>query len=111
LKLLFDENLSFRLPKSACPPWPDSVHVRDVGLEAATDSQVWDFAATNDFIIVSKDRDMRHRSSLYGHPPKIIWIRTGNCSSKQIEDLILNNLENILIFGIDESAAFMSLSK
>ena len=109
MKLLFDENLSHRLLKSACQPWPDSKHVRDVGLESASDSEVWDFAKKNDFIIISKDTDFCHRSSVYGHPPKVIWVRAGNCSTKAVKDLILNSLMVMLLFGNNTDQSFLGI--
>jgi predicted nuclease of predicted toxin-antitoxin system len=59
--------------------------------------------------IVSKDADFRQRSFLLGHPPKVIWIRQGNCSTQQIEALIRAGREAIERFGADEEQAFLGL--
>ena len=109
MKLLFDENLSHRLLQSAVPPWPDSRHVRDVGLAAAEDSAIWNYAIVHDFIIISKDTDFRHLSACYGHPPKVIWIKAGNCSTKRINEIILRNLVAILAFGNNAGVSFLGL--
>jgi predicted nuclease of predicted toxin-antitoxin system len=85
MKLLFDENLSHRLVRMLADLFPDSVHVREVGLEAADDPVVWDYAKNNDLMIVSKDSDLHQRSFVFGHPPKIIWVRLGNCSTSDVE--------------------------
>ena len=66
-----------------------SAHVRDVGLESSADRRVWDFAVEMGFAIVTKDADFRQRSFLFGPPPKVIWIGLGNCSTRQIAELLL----------------------
>ena len=77
MKLLFDENLSSALPRRVADLFPDSVHVRDVGMKATDDPIVWDYAKDNDFMIVSKDADMHDLSLVFGNPPKVIWLRLG----------------------------------
>ncbi len=87
MKLLFDENLSHKLARLLEDLFPDSIHVRNVGLKAANDSLVWQYALTNDLILVSKDADMHQRSFLFGPPPKVVWVRLGNCSTSDVEKL------------------------
>ena len=70
MKLLFDQNLAWRLVRSLADLYPDSVHVRDVGLASADDAAVWEYAKENALTIVSKDGDFHQRSFLYGHPPR-----------------------------------------
>lgn len=77
MKLLFDENLSPRLPELLGGEFPASNHIRDVGLLGAADSRVCDYASDNGFVIVSKDNDFRQRSFLDGAPPKVIWLGWG----------------------------------
>jgi predicted nuclease of predicted toxin-antitoxin system len=74
MKLLFDENLSYKLARLLADLFPDSIHVRDVGLKAAEDSEIWKYAQDNSFIICSKDSDLHQRSFLLGFPPKVIWV-------------------------------------
>ena len=84
MKLLFDENLSHKLSERLSDLFPNSSHVRNVGLKAADDPLVWQFAVDNDFTLVSKDADMHDRSLLLGFPPKIVWIRLGNCKTGDV---------------------------
>ena len=58
MKLLFDENLSPKLSSRLSDIFPNSLHVRDVGMKATIDPIVWDYAKDNDLMIVSKDADM-----------------------------------------------------
>ena len=52
--------------------------------------QIWEFARLNNYVIVTQDSDFNNLNSLYGFPPKIIWIRTGNFKTQAIVG-ILNN--------------------
>lgn len=88
MKLLIDENLSPRLALLLADLFPDSVHVRDIGLKAAPDPMVWVHAREQGFTILSKDSDMHQRSFLFGQPPKVIWVRLGNCSTREVEHLL-----------------------
>lgn len=110
MKLLFDENLSHRLVTLLADVFPDSVHVRDVGLNAADDLQVWTYARDHELIICSKDSDMHQRSFLFGFPPKIIWVRMGNCSTDDVAAVLRNNVTAIEAFYVDDYASFLSLS-
>jgi predicted nuclease of predicted toxin-antitoxin system len=110
MKLLLDENLSHKLVRQLANLFPDSVHVREVGLKAADDPLVWDYAKNNDLMIVSKDSDMHQRSFVFGYPPKIVWIRLGNCSTSDVEKLLRKNFAAIKSFYEDLYASFLSLS-
>lgn len=57
MKFLFDQNLSYRLVRLLADIYPDCQHVRNVGLKEAPDTQVWEFARSNGYAIVSKDSE------------------------------------------------------
>ncbi len=71
------------------------MHVRDVGLASAADRAVWDHAAEHDLVIVSKDSDFHQLSFAVGPPPKVVWIRTGNCSTDRILVLLRKHAPDI----------------
>lgn len=89
---------------------PDSVHVRDVGLKAADDPVVWKYAQDNSLIICSKDSDMHQRSFVFGSPPKVVWVRLGNCSTSDVERLLRRHFAAIEVFAADDYASFLALS-
>jgi predicted nuclease of predicted toxin-antitoxin system len=91
MKLLFDQNLSPRLVSLLADVYPDSHHVSQLQLSTANDRDVWLFARENNFLIVSKDADFGDLSLLYGFPPKIIWIRRGNCTTQSIAEILRQN--------------------
>jgi predicted nuclease of predicted toxin-antitoxin system len=110
MKLLFDQNLSHRLVAQLAAEFPGSVHVRDAGLATAPDPDVWAYAATNGFVIVSKDTDFQQRALLYGHPPKVMWVRLGNCSTAAVAALLRSRSADIEAFEADPTASFLALS-
>ena len=110
MKLLFDQNLSPRLVRRLVDLFPESAHVTDVGLDRADDDAIWVFARDERYAIVTKDSDFDDMSVLRGFPPKIIWIRLGNCTSHQIEALLRAHAETIASFESDPTAGVLSLS-
>ena len=70
MKLLFDENLSHVLAVAVTDCYGESQHVRDVGLKASLDGEIWAYAARNQLAIVTKDSDFRQRSFHHGYPQK-----------------------------------------
>jgi predicted nuclease of predicted toxin-antitoxin system len=107
MKLLFDQNLSPRLPHLLADLYPGRVHVRTVGLTEADDAEVWAYAGRHGFAIASKDADFQQRSFLFGAPPKVIWIRVGNCPVGTIEALLRTHSAAIHTFDQDKSAALL----
>ena len=110
MRLLLDQNLSQRLTDILADLYPDTTHVRDVGLESADDEAVWSFAAQHGLAIVSKDSDFRQRSFLFGHPPKVVWIRRGNCSTDEIESILRGRYQDLIAFEEDMEASFLALA-
>ena len=103
MKLLLDQNLSRRLLNDIDAEFKGARHVADFDMSAADDESVWRFAADNGFVIISKDSDFFHKALLRGHPPKVIYLRVGNCSSCHIRSLLLGNTLIITEF-IDNSS-------
>jgi predicted nuclease of predicted toxin-antitoxin system len=111
LKLLLDENLSPRLIAAIGDLYPGSTHVEDCGLVSLPDEQIWDYAGENGYTIVTKDSDFSELSVLRGSPPKVIWLRTGNCTTiragfllrdafPRIQDFLNADEENCLVISL-----------
>lgn len=109
MKLLLDENLSRRLVEALAARYPGSAHVTVCGLEAADDAAVWKYAADNGFTVVTKDTDFHQRCFLYGAPPKVIWIRLGNCSTNDVAQLLADRSAELAAFASDPDAALLVL--
>ncbi|MBI1768465.1 MAG: DUF5615 family PIN-like protein [Bacteroidetes bacterium] len=95
MKLLFDQNLSHKLVDRLSDIFPNSSHVKTYNLSKEDDHAVWKFALENDFIVETQDSDFYDLALLNGTPPKIVWIRSGNSSTKYIEELIRSNTLSI----------------
>jgi predicted nuclease of predicted toxin-antitoxin system len=110
VKLLLDHNLSFRLVPTLASLYPGSMHVRDLGLTTATDEVIWSYARQRGLVIVSKDSDFYHRSMVLGHPPKVVWLRVGNCTTATIQVLLQTRHADLLTFEHDLVASFLALA-
>ena len=109
MRLLLDQNLSRSLVGALAPWFPDSSHVAALGLEAATDREVWSYAGEHDYVIVSKDSDFRQLAFLLGPPPKAVWLRIGNCSTSTIAELLRATADVISRFAASEEEALLVL--
>ena len=107
MKLLFDHNFSHKLVGRLGDAFPDSEHVRNVGLREAADHAVRESAKSREFAIVSKDEDFHQLSFLRGAPPKVVWVKLGNCTTDDVERVLRENRPNLLMFDNHEDAAFM----
>ena len=110
MKLLLDENISPRAVAPLQEFYPGSTHVRDVDLDSASDEDVWSFAAEGGFMIVSKDSDFHQLSFVRGFPPKVVWVRLGNCTTDEIVSLLRDRRAVMESFEADLEAAFLELS-
>jgi predicted nuclease of predicted toxin-antitoxin system len=95
MKLLFDQNISFRITKRLIDLFPDCKHVSECGLMDCEDSDIWAYARSNNFSIVTFDSDFYDISIINGHPPKILWLRSGNLSTNEIVTLLKINKDMI----------------
>ena len=98
MKLLFDQNISFRIVKLLSKSFEDCEHLSECNLLNSEDSQIWTYAKEHKYSIVTFDSDFYDISLIKGHPPKIIWIRTVNSSTKEIVKLLSNNKTQLLNF-------------
>ena len=107
MKLLFDENLSPELVETLADIYPDSQHVHESGLGRADDRDVWGYAKSHGFAVVTKDADFYERSMRLGAPPKVIWVRLGNCSTVAVEMLLRNSQQALIRFEGSEESCLM----
>jgi predicted nuclease of predicted toxin-antitoxin system len=109
VKLLFDEQLSFRLVADLSNVYPGSTHVLTLGLGGAQDRVLWERAAAEGLTLVTKDEDFHRLSVLLGPPPKVIWIRLGNCTTADVSRLLRFRSDDIDAFFNHPEAAFLEL--
>ena len=109
MKLLLDQNLSRKIVSKLIDAFPGTEHVSKFKLEEENDIEVRKFAKEKQFIIVTQDADFFEMMLMNGFPPKIIWLRCGNTSSKNILELLINNKETILRFENDKESGCIEL--
>ncbi|MPZ16981.1 MAG: hypothetical protein GEV06_03555 [Luteitalea sp.] len=109
MRLLFDEQLSEDLCETLSGLYPRSLHVRRLGLGGAPDSRVWQAAREHEALLVTKDEDFHRLVLLQGAPPKVIWIRLGNCSTQQMAELLRRSYDGIRRFSDQEEATILEL--
>ena len=79
--------------------FPDSIHVKTIALDTAEDTELWDYACDNNYLILSKDVDFISMSKIRGYPPKVIWIGLGNCATKTVVDYLRARYADIHAFA------------
>lgn len=102
MRLLFDQNISFKVSVRLRPLFPECEQVRKLGLENKSDREIWEFAKANGYTLVSFDADFYDLVTLLGHPPKLIWLRTGNMMTGNLVEKIQDYADIIRLFVEDE---------
>ena len=107
MKLLVDQNLPRSLLRDLNDSFPGSDHVRDLGLDSRTsDGEIFEYAREHGFTILSKDSDFRQLSFVRGAPPKVIWLRVGNCTVGELREILRTHTEQLRLFD-EASESFL----
>jgi predicted nuclease of predicted toxin-antitoxin system len=109
--LLFDEQLAEELCELLRDAFPESRHVRLLNCGGASDERIWQLAIEQRCVLVTKDEDFHRLSVLRGAPPKIVWIRLGNCTTAEIAALLLQYRTNIQEFVDQDEVTFLELGR
>ncbi|HKJ37386.1 MAG TPA: DUF5615 family PIN-like protein [Anaerolineales bacterium] len=107
--LLFDQNISPRLVDRLLDIYPESVHVSTLDMGNAMDSEIWQYAHDHDYMIVTKDADFSELGLVKGFPPKVIWIRRGNCSTQEIETILRESYDAVKTLSEDDETGILTL--
>jgi len=110
MKLLLDENLSRRIVPFLQAAFPGSSQVVLLGLESASDIEIWQYAQANDFVIVSRDSDFQERSLVAGHPPQVVWLKIPNRSKTVVLNILLEHHAEIEKALLQENSACVEIS-
>jgi predicted nuclease of predicted toxin-antitoxin system len=109
MRLLFDQNLSFKLCQQLADLFPGSTQARLLGLSEADDRTLWQHAKANGLVIVSQDADFAEMAALHGPPPKVIWLRSGNRPTEFVEARLRTHANAIATFERDVVAACLEI--
>lgn len=92
MKVLLDQNISHRILPSVKKLFKQAEHVAQVGLDDTDDIHIRKYAKEKDFSIITFDKDFVELASLFGVPPKVIWIRLFNPSNAEVTDCLESNI-------------------
>lgn len=109
MKILLDQNISYRVIKTLQLHYPAIEGVKQNGLVNKNDFEIWDFAKQNAFAITTNDEDFSILATYHGAPPKIIWIRRGNLSNIEFVDLLIEFKGAIIDFISSEDQSKSTL--
>ena len=102
MNILLDHNLPPRLVRLLAKHFDAVLHVMDFGLECADDKEIWEYARDHGLTVMTKDKDFYHLSLLYGPPPKIIWIRSGNMTVQTLIDFVKSAIPALKAFSTED---------
>jgi predicted nuclease of predicted toxin-antitoxin system len=110
--LLFDQNLSRRLPAAVALAFPNALHASTLGFETSDDRVIWEYARERNLTLVTKDNDFQALALTRGAPPKVIMVALGNCTTADVIQLLLvrqaeierfeASAESLLVLGSGE---------
>ena len=109
MRLLFDQNLSFKLCARLEDIFPGSSQARLLGLDRADDRTLWAHPAAQGFGLVTQDADFAEMAALHRPPPKVVWLRGGNRPTAAIAEALRRNHALLLDFANEDEAACLEL--
>lgn len=98
MKLLFDQNISFRVVKGLQNVFPQAEQIRVLNLENLTDREIWEYAKREGYTIVTFNSDFYDLTLVLGFPPKVVWLRLGNTSTVNLTKMLIENQSLITEF-------------
>jgi predicted nuclease of predicted toxin-antitoxin system len=99
MKILIDQNISYRIVNRIHDNFPNAIHVKALGLINAPDFDIFKFARQHQFqAILTLDEDFYNILLEHNSPPKVIWVKTGNCSTAFLAQILIDNAALIQSF-------------
>ena len=111
MKLLFDQNISYRILKKLPKEFEGSSHVKSEGLMNSSDFEIWQYARDQQFIIVTQDSDFNDLYLIKGFPPKILWFQTGNIRTDELVIILSIKLNALIEFNEDINLGCMKINR
>ena len=111
MKFLFDQNISHRILRQLPEKFSGSTSVKQEGLINASDRQIFEYAKSKEFIIVTQDADFNELNAFLGFPPKIVWFRMGNLTTFEIVEILNNSFAELINFSKDEALGCFEIKR
>ncbi|HNV31155.1 MAG TPA: DUF5615 family PIN-like protein [Cyclobacteriaceae bacterium] len=109
MKLLLDENISFRVLKSIISVFPQSIHVTNDSARLKRDFEIFEYARENNYTILTYDEDFYDLQLLKGYLPKIIWLRFGNSSNLKVVSKLVEHQSAIVSFIANSEVGILEI--
>lgn len=109
MKILLDQNISFRVVLLVSDAFENIKQVKQADLVDASDLDIWNYALKNHYTIITFDSDFIDLANLKGSPSKIIWLRFGNSSNLKIANKLLSKSDQIKDFILNSELAFLEI--
>jgi predicted nuclease of predicted toxin-antitoxin system len=91
MKLLLDQNISYKAAKKLINYYPEVTQVGRLGMAQTEDAMIWQYALVNNYIIVTFDAYFQERNLISGNPVKVIWLRMENTATENVTRVLVNN--------------------
>lgn len=110
MKILLDANISFKLKNKLSEFFAHIEHVDWIDTkQPATDIAIWDWAKLENAVIINNDDDFYHFSNLYGFPPKVVLLRTGNQSTNHLSEILAKHIQDIRNLFDDQETGLLEI--
>ena len=97
MRIWVDAQLSPRIARWISANFPvTAVALRELGLRAAEDDEIFAAGRTAGVIILTKDSDFIRLLEQHGSPPKILWLTCGNTSDAALQAILGRQLATAL---------------
>ena len=112
IRILIDQNISHRIIPKISTTFSAVEHVRNLGLQQASDYEIFLQARGQQFdAILTIDEDFLNLIQVFGSPPKIIWLRLGNCQTDYIASVLVAYREQIESFMLNDELKILQIFK
>ncbi len=99
MKVLIDQNISYRIVPRLTHLFEELVHVKSLSWIDWNDYDIFINARLQGYTaVITLDEDFNILLLEYGKPPKVIWLKTGNCSTQVLSEIIISKIEIINSF-------------
>jgi len=95
VKFLVDNQLPRALVRLLTQVGHEAVHVLDVDLARSNDDAIWEYAAENGYVLISKDADFADFAVIGPYRVPFIWVRIRNCRKTQLLESFRKSLATI----------------
>jgi len=92
MRLLLDENISWRLPAYLRPHCTAVLHVQDIQLDSSPDTNIWRYARQHSYDVLTKDGDFLRLVLAEGFSPRVVAVQNAQVLVAKLAKFLLMRL-------------------